>query len=267
VPAGGDQQPAGAPHPQHSAEVLGLLGAVQEQERPFAGQQALGRVGGGVAGTLVKAADDVLQGQGGVGTAVEAVKEDAVGKGLGRPVAGGEGPQRFGGEGGLADAPRAAEGGQAAGLQGGEELGEVLGAAGEVLGAGRALEGDGGRGWWRCGVVVLAADVDVPLNVVHVSYHRPAVTHSADPLLDPDFRLLRQLAFFARFGLFDFPRRSIFGLGSCGRSCRGFLPQTSPELLKEGVNLLLSVYSNVFPCCLQYGLKRVSPIWELPIIP
>jgi hypothetical protein len=117
-----------------------------------------------------------------LGPAVKTVKEDAVGEAGGRVVAGGEGPDGFGGDGGLADAAGAAEGDYTARLQVGEELGQFAFAVGKVLGAGGAVEG-GSVGVWGCGG--RGVKVDAAFDVGAVAYDADAlcayVVHHLDP--------------------------------------------------------------------------------------
>ncbi len=115
--AAGDQHAAAPAHAQHGSQVGGLLGAIEDEQGALAGQGAQGGLGGRGPGLFAEAEGDVLQGQGRVGLTVEAVEEDAVGEAVGGFVAGGEGPDGLGGEGGLADAAGAAEGDDAAGVE------------------------------------------------------------------------------------------------------------------------------------------------------
>jgi hypothetical protein len=84
--------------------------------------------------------------EGSLGLRVKVVKDDAVGKAGGELAVLGECVEGLGGEGGLANAARSAERDDAAGLEVGQETGEFGVTAGEVLGAWRELEEDGGRG-------------------------------------------------------------------------------------------------------------------------
>lgn len=167
--AGGDEDGAvGAGDAEDGRQVVRCLGAVEQEEQAAVGQGALGSGGRVGPGVVAQGAGDVFQGHGCVGAVVEVVVEDAVGEVGRRLLQRGEAGQGFGGERRLADAAGAVEGGAAAGAQGAQQLIQVLLAAGEVFGRGRALEGNGGRGGRAGRVVVDAGGGSVQVLDVHV---------------------------------------------------------------------------------------------------
>lgn len=149
--AGGDEDATGASHLQDGVEVVGLFGAVEEEEGALVGEGDLGGGLGVGARVVAVGAGDGFEGKGGLGTVVEGVEEDAI-----REAVGGECPQGLGSEGGFADAAWTAQGDDVAGLEVGQELGEFALAVGKVLGAGWALEGGG----WRSVSMIVAGDGD-----------------------------------------------------------------------------------------------------------
>ena len=143
------------PQPPATARTAGEVVSLPRRRRAPGGRfcrRGLGaphRAGG--AGVDAVGKRDLLQCQVSLRLVVEGVEDDAVGEYLGRLVIRGEGPDGFGGEGGFAHAAGAAEGGDIARLEVGQERGEFGRVADEVGGAERLLQRHGGSGslWLR----------------------------------------------------------------------------------------------------------------------
>ena len=133
VAAAGDEHAATAGHLEHSRQVVGGFGPVENQQGLAVGKgQARGVLRAG-ARVDAAGASDRFQRQAGLRLVVEGVKDDAAGETGRRVGVGGETPDGLGGQRGLAHAAGAAEGEDAPRLQLRQQLRQLRLTASEVL--------------------------------------------------------------------------------------------------------------------------------------
>ncbi len=201
----GHQNPTAPGHSLYFPQVFSLLRSVQNKQHLPPGQNPQSRLSRGWLWFLAKTADNVFQGQGRVGLAIEGVENNAVGETVRRlTLVRGQTPHHLSRQGSLANPVRPAQGHHPTRLQIGQQPGQLVFAVGEVGGAGRALERNT-RARSSINNIAIAHNS-------HVAPLDPAGLGFGQEFLGCG-QYLRILVGFSRFNFFLYSGLACFGLG------------------------------------------------------